>query len=256
MLDVIATADSLIAARREKTIVTLPALPESLDESYAVQDAIIARIGNPVLGWKAAFTNAVAMERMKTDEPAVGPLFEKWVYRSGEDLPTPENCLRRVECEYAFRLARGLPARAAPYSGDEVADAVGSLHPAIEIVHARVEGAFDHGARVLVADHCVNFAFVYGEGVSDWRGFDLIGQPVTLSVDGETAARGSGADVMGDPLQSLVWLVNKLSSRGRNIAAGALVTTGSCTGMHPVPRRCRLVAEFGPLGRCDVNCVA
>lgn len=256
MLDVIATADTLIAARKEKTIVTLRDLPESLEESYAVQDAIIARIGNPVLGWKAAFTNDAAMEKMKTDEPAVGPLFEKWVYRSGEDLPTPENCLRRVECEYAFRLARGLPARDAAYSRDEVADAVGSLHPAIEIVHSRVAEAFDLGARVLVADHCVNFAFVYGEGVSDWRGLDLINQAVTLTVDGETSAQGSGADVMGDPLQSLIWLVNKLSGRGRDLAAGALITTGSCTGMHPVPRRCKLVADFGPLGRCEASCVA
>lgn len=256
MLDAIAVADTLIAARKDGTIVTLPGLPESLDESYAVQDAIIARIGNPVAGWKAAFTNAAAMEKMKTDEPAVGPLFEEWVYRNGETVPTPENCLRRIECEYAFKLGRGLPARGEPYTTEDVADAVGSLHPAIEIVHSRVADAFDLGARALVADHCVNYAFIYGQGVSDWRGLDLINQPVTLSVDGETAAQGSGADVMGDPVQSLTWLVNKLSGRGRNLAAGAFVTTGSCTGMHPVPRQCELVADFGPLGQCAATCTA
>lgn len=256
MLDVLSTADILIAARREDAIVTLAEPPETLDESYAVQDAIIARIGNPVLGWKAAFTNAVAMERMKTDEPAFGPLFEEWVYRSGEDVATPENCWRRIECEYAFRLDRGLPARGDPYTVDEVRNAVGSLHPAIEIVHSRVAGAVDLGARVLVADHCVNYAFVYGQGVRDWQGLDLIDQPVTLSVDGEVAARGSGAEVMGDPVESLVWLVNRLSERGRDLTPGALVTTGSCTGMHPVPRRCRLVADFGPLGQCATRCVA
>lgn len=255
MLDVLSTADTLIAARKEDTIVTLAEPPESMEEGYAVQDAIIARIGSPVFGWKAAFTNAAAMEQMKTGEPALGPLFEEWIYRSGEDVPTPENCLRRIECEYAFRMAHGLSARAGPYTGDEVRDAVGSLHPAIEIVHSRVADAFDLGARVLVADHCVNFAFVYGRGVPDWRGFDLVNQPVTLAVDGREAARGSGAAVMGDPLESLVWLVNKLSGRGRDLPAGILVTTGSCTGMHLVPRRCRLVADFGPLGRCEVRCV-
>ncbi len=256
MLDVLSTADTLIAARKEGTIVTLPDIPASLDESYAVLDAIIERIGNPVFGWKAAFTNAVAMERMKTDEPAFGPLFEEWAYRSGEPVPTPENCLRRIECEYAFRIGHVLPARDAPYATDEVAAAVASLHPAIEIVHSRVEGAFDVGARALIADHCVNFAFIYGAGISDWRGLDLIGQPVRLAVDGETAAEGSGADVLGDPLQSLVWLVNRLSSRGISVSAGALITTGSCTGMHPVPRRCKLVADFGLLGRCEATCTA
>lgn len=256
MLDALSSADILIAARKEGTIVTLPELPASLDESYAVLDAIIERIGNPVFGWKVAFTNAAVMERMKTDEPAFGPLFEEWVYRSGEAVPTPENCLRRIECEYAFRMANALPARGARYTTKEVAAAVASLHPAIEIVHSRVDGALDIGARALIADHCVNFAFIYGVGVSDWRGLDLVGQRVRLSVDGETAAEGSGAEVLGDPLQSLTWLVNRLSSRGVGVSAGAFVTTGSCTGMHPVPRRCTLVADFGPLGRCEATCTA
>lgn len=254
MLDTLSTADILIAARKEGTTVTLSELPASLDESYAVLDAIIDRIGNPLFGWKAAFTNAAAMKRMKTDEPAFGPLFEEWAYRSGESVPTPENCLRRVECEYAFRMAHALPARDAPYSRDEVVAAVASLHPAIEIVDSRMAGAFEIGARALVADHCVNFAFICGDGVADWRGLDLISQPVRLFVDGETAAEGSGADVLGDPLQSLVWLVNRLSARGKGVSAGAVITTGSCTGMHPVPRQCKLAADFGPLGRCDAIC--
>ena len=80
MVDAIAVADTLIAARKEETIVTLPEIPESLEESYAVQDAIIARIGNPVFGWKAAFTNAVAMEKMKTEDrnATQEELIEKW----------------------------------------------------------------------------------------------------------------------------------------------------------------------------------
>lgn len=256
MPDAVSMADTLIAARKEGAIVRLAEPPQTLDEGYAVQDAIIERIGSPVLGWKAALTNAAIMRRMNADEPALGPLFEEWTYRSGESIPTPENCLRRIECEYAFRLARGLSARAEPYGVDEVRRAVGSLHPAMEIVHSRVAGAFEVGAPVLVADHCVNFAFVYGAGVADWHGFDLIDQPITLFVDGEAAVRGSGAAVLGDPLRSLVWLVNRLSEQGRDLATGALLTTGSCTGMHPAPRRCKLVADFGPLGHCDAECIA
>ena len=256
MPDALAMADTLIAARKEGAIVRLAEPPQTLDEGYAVQDAIVERIDSPVLGWKAALTSPAVMQRMKADEPAVGPLFEEWAYRSGEAIPTPENCLRRIECEYAFRLARGLPARAESYGADEIRRAVGSLHPAIEIVHSRVVDVFELGAPVLVADHCVNFAFVYGKGVSEWHGLDLIEQPVTLFVDGDVAARGSGAEVLGDPLRSLVWLVNRLSGQGRDLGPGTLLTTGSCTGMHPVPRRCKLVAEFGPLGRCEAECIA
>lgn len=256
MTDPSRMADILIAARRDGTIAELPAIPETLDDGYAVQDAIIERIREPVLGWKAAFTNDAAMAKMKTPEPALGPLFEPWFFESGANVSTPENCFRRIESEYAFKMARGLPARAEAYTRDEVAGAVASLHPAIEIVDTRVDGGFDIGARLLIADHCANFGFICGDGVADWHGLDLIAQPVTLSVDGTEAARGSGADVMGDPVGSLAWLANKLRERGKGLQAGDVVTTGSCTGMHPVPRDCSLVADFGALGQCAVTCVA
>ena len=249
-------ADILVAARREDTIVKLPEIPDSLDESYAVQDAIIDRMQDRVLGWKAAFTNSAAMEKMKTDEPALGPLFASYVFESGARVSTPENCARRIESEYAFKMARGLPVRPEAYTRDEVVDAVATLHPAIEIVHTRVDGGFDIGARVLVADHCVNFGFIMGDGMVKWQGLDLTGQAVTLSVDGDVAARGSGAEVMGDPVDSLTWLANKLRAQGKELKAGDVVTTGSCTGMHPVPRECELVADFGPLGQCTVTCGA
>ena len=256
MTDPSKLADMLVAARRNDTIIKLSEIPGSLEECYAVQDAIIGGMQDRVLGWKAAFTNGAAMEKMKTHEPALGPLFASWVFESGARVSTPENCARRIESEYAFTMARDLPVRPDAYSRDAVVDAVASLHPAIEIVHTRVDGGFDIGARALVADHCVNFAFILGDGVTDWQGFDLTGQAVTLSVDGNVAASGSGAEVMGDPVESLTWLANKLREQGKALKAGDVVTTGSCTGMHPVPQECSLVADFGPLGQCTATCAA
>src|SRR3546814_7972217 len=95
MVDTAKAADLLIAARRDGDIVALEELPQTLDEAYAIQNAIIGRIGVPVVGWKAAFTNEGAMQKMKTTEPAMGPLFEPWVVQSGASLATPDDCLRR-----------------------------------------------------------------------------------------------------------------------------------------------------------------
>lgn len=254
MTDRNALADSLIEARRAGSIVTLADTPSSLDEPYAVLDAVMERYGEKIVGWKAAFTNDAAMEKMKTPEPAMGPLFESWVFRSGAAIATPDNCARLIESEYAFLLARDLPARDTAYSEDEVADAVASLHPTIEIAHSRVDGGFGIGASVLIADHCANFAFAYGDGLTDWRDFDLLGQQVTFSVDGEEIATGTGEAVMGNPVASLTWLVNKRSSRGGGVSAGQILTTGTCTGMQPVARSCSMVADFGPLGQCRLDC--
>ena len=53
----------------------------------------------------------------------------------------------------AFQLAHALPARTSPFSEDEVADAVASLHPALEIgdtVFQDVWASTDGGTRAEV----------------------------------------------------------------------------------------------------------
>jgi 2-keto-4-pentenoate hydratase len=256
MVDIAATAGKLIEARKSDSIVTLDDYPADLDEAYRVQRAVAAGYGEQVIGWKAAFTADAAMEMMKTHEPAYGPLFADWSFVSGDTMASPEHCLRRIECEYAFKMGKTFAPRAEEYSNAEVTEAVASVHPAIEVVHVRADGALGIGARAVVADHCGNYAFVTGDGQKEWHTLDIVNQPVTLTVDGEEAVAGAGKNVLGHPVTSLVWLVNRLSADGLTLEAGQFITTGSCTGMHPVPQTCELVADFGPLGQCALTCSA
>ncbi|MGE4219081.1 MAG: 2-keto-4-pentenoate hydratase [Alphaproteobacteria bacterium] len=256
MFDAGRMAAALIEARRAEGSLTWPEVPGSLDEAYAVLDAIVAQSGDTLGGWKVAMTNPASLEKMKTHEAAYGQLLGSYIYPDGVRLKTGADCMRRVECEYAFRLGRDLPSRTKPYTEAEVADAVATLHPAIEIAHCRLQGAFDVGAKAIIADYCGNYAFIYGEGVADWRGLDIQDQPVTLQVDGQTVATGCGREVLGNPLTSLAFLANKLSARGMGLKAGEFVTTGTTMGMHASPQRCRLVADFGPLGTCTATLIA
>ena len=62
------------------------------------------------------------------------------------------------------------------------------------------------------------------------------------------AAKGKGANVLGDPRVALTWLANELSGLGITLRAGQTVTTGTC--MVPLtvkPGDCVFV-DFGILG--------
>jgi 2-keto-4-pentenoate hydratase len=255
-VDIEATAAKLIEARKSDSIITLDEYPTDVAEAYKVQRAVAAGYGDKIIGWKAAFTADAAMEMMKTNEPAYGPLFESATFDCCATMTSPEHCLRRIECEYAFKMGETFEPKDGEYSAADVTEAVASVHPAIEVVHVRVDGALGVGARAVVADHCGNYAFVTGTGAKDWHILDIVNQPVTLSVDGEEAVVGAGKNVLGHPVNSLVWLVNRLSADGITLEAGQFITTGSCTGMHPVPQNCDLVADFGPLGQCLLTCAA
>ncbi len=111
-----ALAAILIAARRsgERLAAAPPGGPESMAQAYAVQDAYIAAMDEPVVGWKVGMTNKAAQQAGGIDEPFAGPLFDSAVVPSPAELETPPQALRLVECEFGFRMAVDLPAQTAP----------------------------------------------------------------------------------------------------------------------------------------------
>lgn len=256
MIDAETAALALIQARLDYTVFeTFPggAFPADHTEGYAVLDSIAAQYGVPIGGWKVALTNAAAMARMNTDTPAAGPLFQPYIMPSPKLLNLPSESGLGLECEFAFRMGGHLPSRQDAYSPEEVLGAAESLYPAIEVVDSRIADRAAHGAPAVIADHCGNAALVHGEEATDWRGLDLAGHKVALSVDGEHKVTGVGSEVLGDPRHSLVWLANFLRVRGKGLKAGDWVTTGSTMGICPAPPGSSAVADFGSLGRVEVS---
>ena len=153
-----------------------------------------------------------------------------------------------LEAEFDFTLKKDLPARDGTYSRDEVMAAVDNLHPAIEIPDSRYKNWREAGMPQLAADNAVAALLVLGPPAADWRELDLSRQTVTVKVNGEAVDEGSGANVLGDPRNVLVWLANELSGRGLGLEAGQIVTTGSAADVITVKPGDTVVADFGDLG--------
>lgn len=256
MVDSAKAARLLIEARRDgRKMDALPAdvEPATLADAYAIQEEIIAQFGLPLAGWKVALTNDEAMRRAGAKEPAAGPLFAPHIGAAPGVIDRHAGCVAGFECEFAFRLASGLPASGAPYDAARVKDAVESMHPAIEVVGARIANRPALGVRGTVADHAGNFSVVLGLPVPGWRDLDLANCAVRHCVDGDEIAASSGANVLGDPLNALVWLADHLAARGRELEAGQLIITGAATGPLPAPQGSRVTGDFGALGVVEVR---
>ena len=159
------------------------------------------------------------------------------------------NHMRLAEPEFAFRMARDLPPRQRAYTLDEAIAAVGTLHPAIEIPDSRFEQVAGAGAPQLIADNACAHLFLLGPAADEsWRGFDLAEHRVTAKVAGKMEREGKGANVLDGPGLALTWLVNELSGLGLTLAAGQIVTTGTCTAPLPIDVGDEVSADFGPLG--------
>jgi len=56
---------------------------------------------------------------------------------------------------------------------------------------------------------------------------------------------------LGSPANAVAWLANKLAARGRSLAAGMLVMTGTLTPITPIERGSTYVASFSTLGSVE-----
>lgn len=246
----------------------LPELPKAIrpktpSEAYDVQDGLIdellAHYGGSVIGYKIACTNVTAQRQLHVDAPFFGRLLSAFFHESSggrsASVETGQFFMRVVEAEFAFEIARDLPPSAAPRSPEEIAGAVKGVIPGIEIVDSRFDEWTTIGAPSLIADNACNAAWIKGSLLADWRRIDLAKQAVTVAVNGKVLRQGSGANVLGHPLNALEWLVNNLSARGLGLKAGQYVTTGVTTEVYMAERGDRVTADFGPVGSVDLTFV-
>ena len=238
------------------------ATPASLADAYRAQDILVRYIlsasesGGVPIGYKIACTNAVAKELLRTDAPVFGRLLSSHAWPDGAVLPASRFPMVAAEPEFAFRMARNVPAVAgAAWDRESVAPFVGEMMPAIEIVGHSFEDWSVYSGPTLVADNAVSQGWVYGKPTEFWRDTDLARQEVSLHVNGSQYQTGSGANVLGHPLCAIAWLAQILPEYGLGLREGDLVTTGVCTDIHTSGPGESLVADFGRLGSVAVRFV-
>ncbi len=250
-----ALAAALWRARQQGGLVPRDAAADinGVAAAYDVQQNAWALGGMARAGWKVGATSQIAQQRLGLAEPATAPVWKPECLDSPCAVAMPADQFTSVESEFAFRFDGDLAPRDEPYTMDEVLAAVGAVIPAIEVVGSRFAGGFtDIGAERLICDMVANKGWVSGTPHEDWRGRDFAGHAVSLARNGAVIAEGSGAEVLGDPFNVLVWTANHLSVRGIGLAAGEIVSTGTCTGIQPVEAGDVMVADFGDLGAVEV----
>jgi len=248
-----------IIARARRSHCLAQGFPEHLKTRHwesvmSVIDKVNEQLSWPSAGWKIGAASKEIQRIEQVPYPCPGQMARCRVFSSPARLPREAFIrYRECECEYAFRMRVELRHRENAYTEEEVADCIESLCPAIEIGDCVFEdwyalsGYFGSGM-----DNGGAGAFVPGAPVYDWRRFDLANAKVDLYFNGQHAKAGHGREAMGHPLTSLTWLVNWLGKRGKNLEAGAYVSTGTCTGHFFAAPGDEVAADFGEIGKVSV----
>jgi 2-keto-4-pentenoate hydratase len=205
--------------------------PPDLDAGYALQDRVTALMSSrgrgATIGWKVGSTTASMQRLLGVPQPAAGRMFESSLLSAGATIAFRRYRRPAIECEVAVRLGQPLDARDGALTIEAVAQAIDTVHPAIELVDDRYGDFVQAGAPLMVSDHFFHAGLVLGDPVPSWRELDLAAVRGCTWVDGQEKLAGTGADVLGHPLKSVVWLAGHLARRGQRLEAGEIISTGS-----------------------------
>jgi len=256
---VTAAADYLFDLRQtRRTVAALPAdiAPRSIAEGYQVQEQLVRKLrdhfGSQPVGYKIACTSELAQKALGVDGPFFGVLLSHSTHPNPAKLRGPDFTVRCAEAEFGFEMAADVPAGPA-YTAESIEEYVGAVLPSIEIVDHRYHDWQKVGAPSLLADNAIHGAWVPGEPCPGWRDFDFVTHPTNLVVNGERKFPGTGAAVLGNPLNVVAWLATELPRHGRRLCRGDRVTTGVTTGIYLAVPGDRLVADFGRIGRVSLD---
>lgn len=218
----------------------------SIDDGYAVQRAFVSarrEEEGPVVGYKLGFTNEQVQRETGVPEPVYGHLLRDTVGVDTVDLA--DLVAPRAEPEIMIQLGESLSATT---SREEVASAVESVTPVIEVVDSRT-GSWNLSPGTAVADNALAARLVTGPECRPSECPSLADVEVTVSTD-DTMQFGRGAAVLGDPLEAVAWLSRTL---GKPLPSDAVVSTGSLTNTVPLCSGTPVTASFPSLGEVTLH---
>ena len=220
----------------------------SLDQAYRVLLTLLDRHlakGNGQIGWKVGLTARPIQEQFRTHEPCFGYLAGDALNATGVKLDFDKLIGPGFENELCLQLGKDLEG---PNLGvDEVRATIVSIRPAFEIIETR--GDVVGHLEANIPDNAQQKCIVVGDPVPFTNSTNLATVRVTVSINGHTVDNAPGANVLGDPVNSVVWLANKLAAFGRRLEAGQLIMTGSFTKQFRPNKGDQVSATFEGVGK-------
>ena len=233
-------------------------IPNSINESYKIQNELkilyLTLNENICIGKKIGCTNKIAQKQVGVFEPFYGNLFSRFYNFSNCKLKSSNFYKPYIEPEISFIIKNDINIKKAPFSFDDANYLFDAMLPSIEIVDFRFGSNIKKiGINNLIITNGASEYWVRRDETHPLNTIDLNNHEIKLYIDDNLIEKGNTNAVLGNPINSGVWLINKLASLGEPMLKGQFITTGTCTKAVPLISNSNIIADFGLLGKVEIN---
>lgn len=225
----------------------------TIEEAYQIQLENIKRKierGKKIVGKKIGLTSLAMQRLLGVDEPDYGHLLDSMVVENGGKISIEKVLQPKVEAEIAFVLKKEL--KGPNVTALDVIQATDYVVPALEIVDSRIK---DWKIKLpdTIADNASSGFYVLGgkpARLSDIN-LELIG--MVLMKNGEVANTGVGAAALGNPINCVAWLANRLADFDISLKKGEVILSGALSAAVEANAGDSFTARFAHIGQVSVH---
>lgn len=229
------------------TISKAPGL--TAEEAYQIQDRMTQMKladGHKIFAPKLGLTSPAKMKQMNVEDPIYGYVFDYMLVENGDSFSVNDYIHARVEPEISIVLKEDL--KGPGVTLEDVKAKVDHVVSSVEILDSRyIDYGFTHPD--VIADNTSARGAVYSQGRVSLEDIDLINEEAKLYINGELKAEGDGSAVLGNPLETIVFLANELAKKDQAVPAGVPIMTGGMTSAVEVNEGDLIEVEYTTLGK-------
>jgi len=253
------SAKFLFKHRQNKSSISdLPKIlsPQNDNDAYLIQEELkllyLSLKDNVSIGKKVGCTSLEGQKQLDISEPFYGNLFSRFYEIEPINISSKKFSKPFIEPEIALRVKEDINIANAPFSIKDVDDLFDGFVCSLEIVDFRFKKNLkDIGANNLIATNGASEFWIRNSEVFLMNEINFDNHEVNISFNNEIVGKGNVNNVMENPLNSGLWLINKIAQKGETLLKGQFISTGTCTKAHELISNTKVSADFGKLGKIE-----
>lgn len=221
---------------------------QDLQSAYKIQEYNINRQlenGQKIVGKKIGLTSKKVQAQLGVNQPDFGILLDNMQIENDAILPYSELQQPKAEAEIAFILKKDLTE--SPLTLETVIEAVDYAVAAIEIVGSRIKN-WDIQITDTIADNASSSHFVLGKEKVNLNVLDLETCEMQLYKNGNISSEGNGKACLGNPLNAVLWLAQKMKELGQPLQKNEIILSGALGPMVILEKGDQIKASISKLG--------
>ena len=229
------TADKLVNAfLKGKIIAPIPSkFTKKLSDAQKLRKLCESKIKDPVIGFKAAGTGFPVMKKLKEKEPFYASIYKKNFLKNGKKVKINKSTLG-IELEVCYLIKKNFFLSKGLITMKNVPKFISHMAPCIEVVGYRQRKKGIKSLGDLCSDFGANVKFVIGKkrnfknnNVKNLK-TNITNKNIRHSVNGNTNT------VYINPMNSLLFVLNKLQKDKIKLIKDFYIFTGSTVGVVPI----------------------